>query len=562
MLDLYTCLKWAVTSIVLFMTTNWFITSVVFSFKRDLNPLALQEQSHISAVRKEGETAIYRNFTAPHGFPLTTGLNLAIGYRFRNGNFGDVWNAVMELSKSNTVSFTNDSKKYSLKEINGMAKTILKNHLSDGYKQIGIAVPTSTLQGFAVTVASMMGSVKNDIVPHFLSSVPRQKIEGVDVLVVGSWKIFKLLNGSESWYKVIIVCDSSKNKPANLDIQCSVKTWDDIIESYQDDNKFEYTTPNDKSDDNKLFLYVTSPWNETTSFTQMSLVSTLSAFIKSFPLDNEITTDDELTVVGSLSESSSIQIFNKVFGVLLYGASISFVKEYSITSKEQPSLLFINGRDIQKLLNDQEQILNSSLINRIKLSWATTLLSEGIFTKLAQLSPNVSSSSFDRIRCIFIAESISDVQLVSSYNGLIPEMKQRPKRTLITFKLNIVRAIFGSRAILELYSPYIAIGPIAATNFYDYRVLPGSVDTNVTLHGTLSSTLEGKFVNTESNPKLDVASRQGMLCIRGFCIGKPVEEERLKKAIVLGETFGGEGWMPLVGIFGLWGHDGCLYVYN
>ena len=71
------------------------------------------------------------------------------------------------------------------------------------------------------------------------------------------------------------------------------------------------------------------------------------------------------------------------------------------------------------------------------------------------------------------------------------------------------------------------------------------------------------MVRTEQNPELDITKRQGMLCIRGFTIGKPVEPNRLERAMALSDDFGGgEGWMPLVGVFGLWGQDGCLYIYK
>lgn len=71
------------------------------------------------------------------------------------------------------------------------------------------------------------------------------------------------------------------------------------------------------------------------------------------------------------------------------------------------------------------------------------------------------------------------------------------------------------------------------------------------------------MVETETNPHLNIEKKQGMLCIRGFSIGKPVESDRLEKALHLAERFGGgEGWMPLVGVFGLFGQDGCLYIYN
>lgn len=91
---------------------NWLLSSFLLDFKRDLTGVALSQQSSISSVRKENETAYYRSILVPTGFPLTTGLGLSLKYKIRNGNFGDVWNAIMEVSKGkNIIKFTGREKK-------------------------------------------------------------------------------------------------------------------------------------------------------------------------------------------------------------------------------------------------------------------------------------------------------------------------------------------------------------------------------------------------------------------------------------------------------------------
>ncbi|EDO16364.1 hypothetical protein Kpol_1051p12 [Vanderwaltozyma polyspora DSM 70294] len=552
-----------VTLVVVFIATDWFLTSVVFSFKRDLNPIALKEQASISTVRKEKETAHYRNYLVPHGFPLTTGLNLAIGYRHRNGNFADIWSTAMELAKNNSIKFTNYDREYSLPQINGMANQILNMHLANNYKQIGITVSTSTLEGFTISIAAMIGSIKNDLIPHFLSSVPRQKIENVDVLVVNSWNSLKLLNGSESWYKLIIVCESSAERPANLNIDFDVKSWDELIDSYVEQPEFKYTSPEDKSDDMKPFLQVTSPWNDTTSFTQMSIVSSVAAFVRSFPMDKEIQPKDTLMVVGSLADaSSSVQIWNKMLGTLLFGASLSFTTKYSVTM-DQPTMLVISKEDTLEILKKTIKYADNSFFSRIKLSWSTTLLSEGILTNFAMLNTSESSATLKNLRVVYVVSSIVNAEVASSLTGKIQKRKSMSSTSITTRDMNILRAQLGCRAVSELYCPFLVMGPLSETHYFDYRVLPPSVDTTVSMNGTLATTLEGKLVDTEENPDLDVKSRQGMICIRGFSIGRPVEQERLDKALKLCENYGGgEGWMPLIGVYGLWGNDGCLYVYK
>ena len=107
------------------------------------------------------------------------------------------------------------------------------------------------------------------------------------------------------------------------------------------------------------------------------------------------------------------------------------------------------------------------------------------------------------------------------------------------------------------------MGIISGTNYYDYRVFPENVDKLLACFGTLETNLEAKMVEVISKKKLDVTKRQGMLCIRGYSIGKPLDEERLNHALQLSDTVGGaDGWMPLIGVFGLFGTDGCLYIYK
>lgn len=80
-----------VTLIVLVVTY-----SIVSSRDPDIHPLLLARQALPSAVRQEGESALYRAQAAPHAFPLNSGLNVkdagASKYsRGRDGDLRDVW---------------------------------------------------------------------------------------------------------------------------------------------------------------------------------------------------------------------------------------------------------------------------------------------------------------------------------------------------------------------------------------------------------------------------------------------------------------------------------------
>lgn len=552
------CLKWVATVIIGLLGANWLFNTFYLDMKRDFTSVALNQQSNIASVRKENETAYYRNFLVPLGFPLITGLGLSLKYKIRNGNFGDVWKAIMELSKTNSIEFTNDSNHLSLAKINGMAQHLQETILSKDVGNVGIVISPSSLEGFVISIASMIGSVKSSCRPHFLSSVPRERLEGLDVLVIDSWNSFRMLNGSERWYKLVIVCASLEAG----EVPENVKSWQEIIKGHQENEHFDYDPPEDNSDDSKVFAYTTSPYNVTTSFTQGCLVSGIGSFVQGFPAGHELSEKDTLTVSDRLGKSGlAFHFWHKAFAVLLHGGSLSFQDKKSLTlsALNNTTLLFIEPDELLSILKEID-IKKSSILSRIGFALATVLLSEGVFTKIGQCS----SRSIDRLRCVFLAELIRDTQLIASFPKKIPKMKQQSLlKSFTTETLNFMRAHLGARVVVELYCPFIVMGPVCQTNFYDYRVLPASVDSKFICCGPLATSLEGKMVQTGQNPELDITKRQGMLCIRGFTIGKPVEPNRLERAMALSDDFGGgEGWMPLVGVFGLWGQDGCLYIYK
>jgi hypothetical protein len=66
----------------------------------DAHPLLLARQSMPSSVRNEGQSAVYRSQSAPHGMPLNSGLNVKEPgapkfSRGRDGDLRDIWRKAM-----------------------------------------------------------------------------------------------------------------------------------------------------------------------------------------------------------------------------------------------------------------------------------------------------------------------------------------------------------------------------------------------------------------------------------------------------------------------------------
>ncbi|SMN18464.1 similar to Saccharomyces cerevisiae YHR045W Putative protein of unknown function [Maudiozyma saulgeensis] len=561
-----------ITIFLLVWGANFLFTKAILENKRDLSVMALNEQSNKTSVRKKNETALYRNFLVPIGFPLTTGLGLSLGYKIRNGNFMDVWKAIMDVTveKNNFISF-NNNKRYTLSLINGAANHLIKEvYEKFDVNEVGVNISVSSFEGFVISVASMIYSIRNKNgkgLLHYLTTVPRQRLSNVDILVIDSWQAFRMLNKSEDWYKLIIVCDDTESvlKPKNTELLKNVKTWNEIIAGSTEDSRFEYDPPTDNSDELKLLLNITTSSNETTSFNQLNLVSSISAFIKTFPLNNELSSNDVITEICdpfSLTKNN-LQIWPKVLSVLLLGGSAQFLldKDVELDALNDTTLLVVNPKALGNLSKTiKEKLASSSKFDTIKQSLSTTLLSEGIMNKISKLDV----PQLQKIRSIYLIEELTNESHILSFDGKIPKRtKGQINGKFTSTKLNYYRALFGCRLVVELFCPYIIMGPISQTNFYDYRIFPKVVDANVTCVGSMTTALEGKIVSTEMNPDLEIEDRQGMLCVRGFTIGRPVTEKRLENALTLSNSIaGGEGWIPLVGVFGLWGQDGCLYIYN
>ncbi len=248
-------IKLTITVLAFVLGTNWLLSSFVLDFMRDWTQVALNQQSNVSSVRKEKESAHYRNVLIPLGFPLTTGLSLSLGYKSRNGNVCDIWNAVMEVGEGqNTIQLYNENgqlEKFSLSRLNGLVKKILQLEGIEKCRRIGITVPINTIQGFVLTIAGMVRSVTHSAPIQMLSSVPRSKIDGLDIIVIPTWKSYTRLNGSENWYSKILILEKQpmiENMPAN------VIFWDDLVNGSLTDSKFDYTCPEDMSDDKKDLL--------------------------------------------------------------------------------------------------------------------------------------------------------------------------------------------------------------------------------------------------------------------------------------------------------------------
>jgi len=79
---------------------TFFAYNVLTTRDPDAHPMLLARQAQASPVRQEGESAVFRSHSAPHGVPLNSGLNVkdpgdSKWTRGRDGDLRDVWSKVI-----------------------------------------------------------------------------------------------------------------------------------------------------------------------------------------------------------------------------------------------------------------------------------------------------------------------------------------------------------------------------------------------------------------------------------------------------------------------------------
>lgn len=93
--------QWDLYTTAIFATLiTFFAYQVITTRDPDSHPMLLARQAQASPVRQEGESAVFRSHSAPHGIPLNSGLNVKdLGdskwTRGRDGDLRDIWRKVV-----------------------------------------------------------------------------------------------------------------------------------------------------------------------------------------------------------------------------------------------------------------------------------------------------------------------------------------------------------------------------------------------------------------------------------------------------------------------------------
>ena len=93
--------EWDIYSTAILVSIISFFAYQVFTSRDpDAHPMLLARQAQASPVRQEGQSAVFRSHSAPHGIPLNAGLNIkdpgdSKWSRGRDGDLRDIWRRVV-----------------------------------------------------------------------------------------------------------------------------------------------------------------------------------------------------------------------------------------------------------------------------------------------------------------------------------------------------------------------------------------------------------------------------------------------------------------------------------
>ncbi|SGZ39741.1 uncharacterized protein HGUI_01941 [Hanseniaspora guilliermondii] len=507
------------------------------------DPISLKFQHYESSTRHPLESPVMSNVLSnniQNSINLIDGLKLRVpnkNYKFRCGNFLDILDLIC--THNTDISYKQIGKLFSYFNQRDEEKIVIAL-VYDISSPNGLLTLMECLR--CLLQLNLKRKKNSDIIHELilLDSIPRSKDiinqKGITHLVLDDLKDDFYLNGSETWYKKVVVMsknfNSKKSNIVSIDylmegIKFLPFVKDEII---TEDNYLLL-------DNSRLLEY------KDTIFTQNNLVSAVSSFLTTLPQDMFITEKDECCfLIDSINKSfNNIQLIYKVLSLLMLGANVKFSKIDEINDdlniSNKTTFLQTNSENVNKLLS-----LTNYQQNRTKFMFKVfhTLLLDNFY---------MSSKKFS-----YVNKNLHNLKAL-----LITTTE---KKTISSEIMSLLKTNLQCRASLETYidlsntKSIKLLGPLFYTNFYDHRHFKEKmIERTVTFAGAVYPSLQFKIVD-----KLEDTDSIGKLKIRGFTIGTPIDGLKEQYKEDMENNNANEGWVKLEGIEGCIGRDSCFWI--
>ncbi|KAG6161103.1 hypothetical protein E4U11_003710 [Claviceps purpurea] len=513
------------TAIVLIITYR-----IMSATEPDIHPLLLARQSIPSAVRHEGESAIYRSQSAPHGMPLNAGLNIKDAgvpkfSRGRDGDLRDIWRKAATGGDTGatgrllTVLGSENVIEHKIADINRQINIIGRYLEGQGSIKVAIYLPNSIELLITLFACSFYPNLTTVILPfnvtepELINILRRSAVDTV-VTASGSFPFDSVVKAYSLIRQLIwVVDDGSRHMdwndiPEGTGGSVNVTTWQDLVNETPDSTLTELP-PVDKD---QVPQDIVTFWQDKASnigemvrFSQANLASAVSSQLVAIPSRERLTQTDLFLPVDPLS---NIHTLTLTLAALFSNASVAL---NSVAGQSADLALATQGVSPTVVVASPAALLRSHEESIRKLSSGLAKLSHTLSTKtLTQRGVHAASNALSG----FAAGARLRVGTTPGKLRLVYTAERIGAHTplLSCQVLSDLRVLSGARIIYALSAARVA-GSVTQTAVFDYRV-SADVETHF---GAPTTSVEIYMKDLGSHKTTDDVV-EGEIIVRGPCV--------------------------------------------
>ncbi|KUJ17723.1 uncharacterized protein LY89DRAFT_584671 [Mollisia scopiformis] len=464
-----------------------FIYSVISFRDPDAHPMLLARQAQPSPVRQEGESAVFRSHSAPHGIPLNSGLNIkdpgdSKWSRGRDGDIRDIWRRVVagaldregketgEIGKLFTVLGSENIIEHKLFDVTRQINLIGQHIKQNGGNSVAIYLPNS-VEFLATLFACTFYDLTPILIPYdksieeIISFLQKSKADTI-VAAVGSLPYDAIIKNYSALKQLIWVVDEGSKHmdwdevPKGTGGAVNVSTWQEILQDQEPTAGTELPAVDRTVELKKVLAF--GPTGELVEYTQANIIAGIAGQLTSVPTTQRITHSDLFLPVDVLSSPYTLVL---TLSALYSNASVALnsVAGHNpdlalATHGIAPTIIVASAGTLAKVHSETTTKLNSGAYQLVHWLQTRSLVQDGVMPVASFLSRMYDSlrpaigNTPGKLRLIYVSEQ--------------PGANNPP---LSSQELSDLRVYIGSRIIYALTSPHVA-GAVTQTGLYDYRI--------------------------------------------------------------------------------------------
>ncbi|KXJ93263.1 hypothetical protein Micbo1qcDRAFT_194496 [Microdochium bolleyi] len=496
--------------------------SVMSRVDPEVHPMLLARQAQGSAVRQEGQSPVYRANSAPHGYPLNSGLNVkAAGASKwsagRDGDLRDIWRSAISGDTAAILTILGREKvlDHKLSDVTRQINLVGQYISAQGGSKVAIYLP-NTVEFLAALFACSFHGLTAVLIPFNVSeaelvSMLRRSEADTVITSSGSFPFDSVVKSYPGLRQLIWVVDEGSKHmdwnevPQGTGNKVNVSTWQDILGDGPVAAGLELPLIEGQSPAKEVILFSkkAGELEDMATFTQGNLVSAVSAQLTAVPSKYKFSQADLF-----LPASSLVSPFTLVLTLAALHANASIA--LNTVAGATPDLqLATAGVAPTVIVADPEAVVKSHGQVNGKLNSLITRASHYVQTRSLVQNGAMPVASFlasynDSLRPIF-GTTPGKLRLL-----YIAETVGAKSPALSEATLSDLRVFTGSRVIHALAAPQVA-GAVAQTHFHDYRV---QGDGSGTHYGPPLSSVE-VYLKDNASHKITDTDYTGEIVVRG-----------------------------------------------